>query len=102
MAEMKRRTILFATGKQIKLFGNSVGIGKSLEVGEGYTPNILSANTENDPDDSSLLVNNPYKLTREEVLELADYMMQLWLQLKDNIRKSGLDNPKIFAKDPTK
>ena len=36
MAEFKRKTFLLSTGKQIKLFGNSIAIGKSLEIGEGY------------------------------------------------------------------
>ncbi len=40
MAEIKRRTLTLSTGKQIKLFGNSIGIGKSLEA-EGYAPNIF-------------------------------------------------------------
>ena len=42
MAEFKRKTFLLSTGKQIKLFGNSIAIGKSLEIGEGYAPNIFS------------------------------------------------------------
>ena len=43
MAEFKRKTFLLSTGKQIKLFGNSIAIGKSLEIGEGYAPNIFRA-----------------------------------------------------------
>lgn len=102
MAEMKRRTLLFSTGKQIKLFGNSIGIGRSLEIGEGYMPNILSSGSEEPGKDIPLLVHNPYKLTREEVMELSDFMMSLWLQLKENIRKNGLENPKIFTRDVSK
>lgn len=102
MAEIKRRTLTLSTGKQIKLFGNSIGISKSLEIGEGYMPNILSTNPDNDPKGEPQLVNNPYKLTLEEVMELADFMMQLWLQLKENIRKNGLDNPRIFSREATK
>lgn len=102
MAEMKRRTILFSTGKQIKLFGNSIGIGKTLEIGESYMPNILSAGVEDSANDGIAMVHNPHKLSREEIMELADFMMQLWLQLKENIRKSGLDNPKIFTRDSAK
>ena len=33
---------MLSTGKQIKLFGNSMAICKSLEIGEGYAPNIFS------------------------------------------------------------
>lgn len=99
MAEIKRRTILLSTGKQIKIFGNSVGIGKSLEIGEGYAPNILSLNIDRDGDNGPGAVHNPYGLTAEEIMELADYVMQRWLQLKENIRKHGLKDPRIFAKD---
>ena len=35
MAEFKRKALLLSTGKQVKLFGNSIAIGKSLEIGEG-------------------------------------------------------------------
>ena len=42
MADFKRRTLFLTSGKQIKLFGNSVAISKTLEIGEGYAPNILS------------------------------------------------------------
>lgn len=102
MAEMKRRTIMFSTGKQIKMFGNSIGIGRTLEIGEGYMPNILSISLEDGANDSPNMVHNPHKLSREEVMELADFMMMLWLQLKENIRKNGMDSPKIFTKDSSK
>lgn len=102
MAEMKRRTLLFSTGKQVKLFGNSVGIGRTLEIGEGYMPNILSANTEDAAGEDTPMVNNPHKLSREELMELADFMMGLWLQLKENIRKNGMENAKIFSRDTSK
>ena len=42
MTDFKRRTLYLNSGKQIKLFGNSIAIGKSLEVGEGYAPNLFS------------------------------------------------------------
>ena len=45
MAEFKRRTLFLSSGKQIKLFGNSIAIGKSLEIGEGYAPNPDLAST---------------------------------------------------------
>ena len=46
MAEFKRRTLVLSTGKQVKLFGSSFAIGKSLEIGEGYAPNIFSFTAE--------------------------------------------------------
>jgi hypothetical protein len=32
-------------------------------------------------------------------MEIADYNMGLWLELKHNIRKHGVANPKIFNRD---
>ena len=55
MADLKRRTLYLSTGKQVKLFGNSVAISKPLEIGKGYAPNILS------------LLRDARNLTQEEV-----------------------------------
>jgi hypothetical protein len=103
MADFKRRTLLLSTGKQIKLFGNSIAIGKSLEIGEGYAPNIFSCVADLSAEKSSpAAVSNPYQLTADEIMELADYSIRLWMDLKDNIRKHGPGNPKIFNADAQK
>ncbi|HEX8277108.1 MAG TPA: hypothetical protein VF540_00375 [Segetibacter sp.] len=99
MADFKRRTLLLSSGKQIKLFGSSIAIGKSLEIGEGYAPNIFSSQSEKTQVKSTDAVNNPHDLTAEEIMELADYNIQLWMDLKTNIRKHGLQSPKIFNQD---
>ena len=96
MADFKRRTLTLSTGKQIKLFGNSLAIGKSLEIGEGGAPNIFSSFSGIDPGKSSLAVTNPYKLTAEELHEIADFQIQLWIELKNRIRDFGINSSKIF------
>lgn len=102
MAELKRKNFLLSSGKQIKLFGNSMAIGKTLEIGEGYAPNIFSC-IEEQPDGKTISnVANPHKLTQDEMMELADYNIQLWMDLKTNIRKYGIDNPKIFSSDSSR
>jgi len=99
MAELKRRTLLLSSGKQIKLFGTSMAIGKSLEIGEGYAPNIFSI-VQDQPESKSIsTVSNPHQLNTDEMMELADYNIRLWMDLKDNIRKHGLNSPKIFNSD---
>ncbi|MCW3090482.1 MAG: hypothetical protein JWP81_1551 [Ferruginibacter sp.] len=121
MADFKRRTLFLSNGKQIKLFGNSIAIGRSLEIGEGYAPNIFSC-IELKPDEIiapqiikevpgeklskekpdkklSASIANPFRLTTEDLMEIADYNIRLWLDLKDNVRKYGVDNPKIFNTD---
>ena len=97
MADFKRKTLLLSTGKQIKLFGSSIAIGKTLEIGEGYAPNIFSCVEEQPEGKTMASVSNPYKLTPDELMELADYNIQLWMDLKTNIRKHGLNSPKVFS-----
>lgn len=99
MAELKKRILTFSTGKQIKLYGNSLSIGTSLEVGEGYSPNIFSCNNGLPADAATVTVANPHKLTPDELMEMADLIMDLCLQLKKNIRRLGPNDPKIFRKD---
>jgi hypothetical protein len=99
MAEFKRRTLLLSSGKQIKLFGSSVAIGKSLEIGEGYAPNIFSCISNQPEDKTAAVVSNPHQLNFEEMMELADFNIQLWMDLKANIRKHGVESSKIFNRD---
>lgn len=100
MAELSKRILKLSTGRQVKLYGTSIGISGTLEIGEGYAPNLLALNAEVKTDKtSSLHVQNPNRFTAEELMELADYMMQLWLQLKSNIRKYGTESPKLFARE---
>lgn len=91
--------MLLSSGKQIKLFGNSVAIGKSLEIGEGYAPNIFSCISNQSEDKTPGIVSNPHQLTFEEMMELADYNMQLWMDLKESIRKYGVDSLRIFNRN---
>lgn len=99
MAELKRRTLTLSSGKQIKLFGNSIAIGKSLEVGEGYAPNIFSCVEGQLEGQTSASVSNPHKLSDDDIMELADYNIQLWMDLKNNIRKYKSNTSKVFNMD---
>ena len=103
MAEFKRRTLFLSTGKQIKLFGSSIAIGKSLEIGEGYAPNIFSLSSDHlVTDKTQVAVANPHKLTAEEIMEMADYNIRLWMELKEAIRKFGVTSEKIFNRENSK
>jgi hypothetical protein len=99
MADFKRRTLVLSTGKQIKLFGSSFAISKSLEIGEGYAPNIFSCSNDQPTDKKTNVIINPHNLTTEEIMELADYNMRLWMELKENVRKHGLESTKVFNRD---
>jgi hypothetical protein len=102
MADLKRRTLQLSSGKQIKLFGNSVAISKTLEIGEGYAPNILSA-IEAQPDNKIPAgISNSHRLTPDELMELADFNIQLWMDLKAGLRKYGQIDAKIFGQEAAK
>ena len=102
MADVKKRILHLSTGKQIKLFGNSVAISKSLEIGEGYAPNILSLVEEQPENKISGGLSNPHRLTKEELMELADFNIQLWMDLKAEVRTYGGVDPRIFAQETAK
>lgn len=99
MADLKKRVLVLSSGRQIKLFGNSIGIAKSLELGELYAPNILSVSLDNANEKTPPSVDNPHKLTEAELFEIADYYIRLWIDLKDSVRKHGLNSAKIFSRD---
>lgn len=102
MADLKRRTLQLSGGKQIKLFGNSVAISKSLEIGEGYAPNILSLIEEQTESKTPSGLSNPHKLTVDELMDLADFNIQLWMDLKAGLRRYGQVDPRIFSQDTSK
>jgi hypothetical protein len=102
MADLKRRTLYLSSGKQVKLFGNSVAIGKSLEIGEGYAPNILSLVEGQAENNIPAGLANPHRLTVDELHELADFNIQLWMDLKAGLRRYGQVDPRIFGQDAAK
>lgn len=102
MADLKRKTLSLSGGKLLKLYGNSIAISKSLEIGEGYAPNIYSFTEDNSGEKDHGKVTNPYNLDREDLMELADLNIQLWMNLKANLRKYGVDSPRIFNPDANK
>lgn len=94
MAILKRRKLLLSTGKEIGLYGTSIAISKNYEIGEGHIPNILARAPIASGKDSIL---NPYELSKDELAEIADYNIRLWVDFKDNLRLHGLVGNKLFA-----
>src|SRR5580698_2110808 len=99
MADFKRKTLHLCTGKQIKLYGHSVAISKTLEIGEGYAPNILSLIETQTDGKSPGGMSNPHKLTVDELMDLADFNIQLWMDLKAGLRKYGQLDPRVFGQE---
>lgn len=97
MAVFKRKTLLLSSGRQIKMYGSSIAISRTLEIGEGYAPNILSLPLDGNGDQEAVM--NPHRLSAEDVVEVAHLNIRLWLELVENIRKYGLNSVKIFHAD---
>jgi hypothetical protein len=100
MAVIKKRVLILSGGKQIKLQGITLCIGNSLELGEGFTRNILFFEPDQAKDTSGAAVSNPHSLTQDELMEVADYMISLWMQLKEKVRQHGMKSPDIFKRNP--
>lgn len=98
MAELKRQTFQFSTGKQIKINGTGIGITRCLEVGE-VTPTLFCLNDGKIDGKSVNEISNPFNLTKEELLELADFLIKVCMDFKDSVRKYDLTNPKVFNKE---
>ena len=99
MAEIKRKTLLLSSGKQIKLTGTGLSIAKNLHVSEGYVPYVFSCEQEQRENNTGSIILNPHKLSADEIYDMADYNIQLWMDLKANIRKYGPGDPRIFNAD---
>jgi hypothetical protein len=99
MADIKRKMLLLSSGKQIKLTGTGLAIAKNLNVSEGYVPYVFSCAEEQKENNIGSIILNPHKLTADEIYDMADYNIQLWMDLKTNIRKYGPNDPRIFSAD---
>lgn len=99
MAELRKKLLSLASGRQVRLYGSSIAISKGLEIGEGCAPNIFSFSGTEGPGDPDGKVINVHNLTANDLEEIADYNIQLWMNLKANLRRHGVDNPKVFNHD---
>lgn len=59
------------------------GINGSASMGEHLENTKTNGNTQK-------------KVELDELMELADYNIRLWMDLKDTIRKFVISSPKIF------
>ncbi|MEC5143058.1 hypothetical protein [Chitinophaga sp. 212800010-3] len=89
MAIVKKDTIVFSNGREITAPGGIISITRTLELSDYYSRNVFFL-------DSSGKVINIYQLTKDELIEIADLMIQLWMELKDNVRQADITSPTIF------
>ena len=99
MAEFKRQTFFFSNGKQIKLYGTGFGVTRTLEITEASAPNVFWIIEGQEDGKPTATICNPYKLTAEEIMEVADYCIRQWMDVKDNVRRHGVDTPKVFNRE---
>ena len=101
MANIKRKMLMLSSGKQFKLTGTGLAIAKNLNVSEGYVPYVFSCAEDQKENTTVSIIINPHNLTADEIQDLADYNIQLWMDLKANIRKYGPNDPRVFNADST-
>lgn len=92
MVHSKSEIINFTSGRQILLPGGVVSINRNLELADYYSRNILYLDNATQGGN----VVNIHNLTKDELIELSDMMIQLWIELKNNVRHSDITNPGIF------
>lgn len=96
MATFKKDSITFSNGRQVDIPGGIISITRTLELADYYSRNILFFDYASKTNKQVEPVRNIYNLSRDELIEVADCMIQLWIDLKDNTRKMGIENPDIF------
>ncbi|MCS3801010.1 hypothetical protein [Niastella sp. OAS944] len=96
MAVFKKDIITFSNGRQIKVPGGIFTIISSLELADYYSRLVFFYDHDSKNNKEITSVKNIYNLTKEELIEVADCMIALWIDLKDNVRRYGVDNPEIF------
>lgn len=96
MATLKKDSIVCSNGREVKVPGGILSIARTLELADYYSRNVLYYEVEHRRNKEVEPVGNIYSLTKEELIEIADCMIQLWIELKDNVRKFGIKSPEIF------
>lgn len=98
MAYVKKRVLHLSSGKQLKMAGISIAICPTLEIGEGFTNNILGVINSPNEGIAHSVVSNPYSLSEQDFQELADFIIGLCINFKEAIRTEGIKDPSIFRK----
>lgn len=96
MATIKNGVLFLRAGRQIPIYNGILIIRPSLELTTVWTGDLLVKNKTEVSESKISPVSNPYNLTEDDFYEIADYMMQLWMKLKNNIRNKGLESIEIF------
>ena len=95
MATIKEDIMVLRSGRQVPVSCSNLIIRPNLELVTGWQSDFLIKNKKKIKDEPNCEVTNPYNLSKDDLFEMADYMMQLWMKLKDNIRTYRLESDKI-------
>lgn len=81
--KMTKDSIEFSTGKQKRCYAGIIGLGGDGEVTYGYDGMIYSP----DPEVKETWEPNEI-LTKEELVELADFMIARWTAFRSRVRQT--------------
>lgn len=96
MATIKNSILFLSSGRQVPISCGNLIIHLTLELRTGWSSDFLVLNKQKIPGEQMSEVSNPYNLTKEDIHEAADYMINLCMKLKDNVRSYGLESAKVF------
>jgi hypothetical protein len=68
-----------STGKEIHINYGIIGINEEFSTFEGYDGDLFNLKYHNDPDYEE-------DLTKEELLELSDYVINLWTIFREKVQ----------------
>ncbi|SEW15202.1 hypothetical protein [Chitinophaga arvensicola] len=83
---LKKRLLVFDSGREAKITGLCIGVTPDLQLGEIYSPNIIdySENGASKKDEDKIV--NPLRLSYEELDELIDLQIRLCLDAKKKLK----------------
>jgi hypothetical protein len=73
---IEKDKLIFESGKIVQPYQGIVGINNRFDITEGYDGYIRDTQLESETE-----------LSKEELIELADYMIGLWKRFKDEVKK---------------
>lgn len=77
--EMKDNTIFFSSGRKRYAYALIIGLAQNMDVTYGYDGGFY------DGEDGEKWRNEEDKLSKEDMAELADYMIEQWTLFKKSV-----------------
>jgi hypothetical protein len=75
MKKIASNAFILKTGKTINAYNGTFGLNEYLHLTEGYDGWLFC--------EDSLMDNEPLPFTKEEFVEISDYMIDLWEKFRE-------------------